>query len=114
MTNKLKIEYREIDILRPSDTNARTHSKKQIKQIAESITRFGFTNAILITRDGRTVAGHGRAIAAAKAGMTTVPVVVLDDLTDDEIRAYMLADNKLALNAGWDSGILAIEMQGLI
>ncbi|MBA3669173.1 MAG: site-specific DNA-methyltransferase [Sphingomonas sp.] len=114
MTNRLKIEYRGIDALRPSDSNARTHSKKQIKQIAESITRFGFTNAILITGDGGIVAGHGRVTAAAQLGMKTVPAVVLDDLTDDEIRAYMLADNKLALNAGWNSSILAIEMQGLL
>lgn len=114
MTNKLTLEYRLLDTLRPSDKTARTHSKKQIRQIAESITRFGFTNAILITRDGRIVAGHGRFTAAAHLGMKTVPVVVLDDLTDAEIRAYMLADNKLALNAGWDASILAIEMQELI
>lgn len=114
MTNKLAIEYRQVDALRPSDKNARTHSKKQIRQIAESITRFGFTNAILITRDGGIVAGHGRVTAAAQLGMKSVPAVVLDDLTDAEIRAYMLADNKLALNAGWDSTTLAIEMQGLI
>ncbi len=114
MTNKLAIEYRQVDALRPSDKNARTHSKKQIKQIAESITRFGFTNAVLITRDGGIVAGHGRVTAAAQLGMKTVPVVVLDDLTDAEIRAYMIADNKLALNAGWDSTTLAIEMQGLL
>lgn len=114
MTHNLAIEYRQIDVLRPSDKNARTHSKKQIRQIADSITRFGFTNAILITGDGRIVAGHGRVTAAAQLGMKTVPTVVLDNLTDAELRAYMLADNKLALNAGWDPNILAIEMQGLL
>jgi ParB-like chromosome segregation protein Spo0J len=114
MTHELAIEYRQIDALRPSDKNARNHSKKQIRQIAESITRFGFTNAILITRDGGIVAGHGRVTAAAHLGMKSVPAVVLDDLNDAEIRAYMLADNKLALNADWDASTLAIEMQELL
>ena len=113
MTSKLKIEYREIAKLRPYVNNARTHSKKQICQIAESIKKFGFTNPVLITRDLQIVGGHGRVLAASLAGMTKVPTIILDDLSDADRRAYILADNKLALNAGWDSEILAIELQGL-
>jgi hypothetical protein len=105
----LKIRYRETDSLRPYKRNARTHSKKQVRQIAESIKKFGFTNPVLITRDGEITAGHGRVEAAKLIGMDKVPTIVLEDLTPDERRAYILADNKLALNAGWDSELLAIE-----
>lgn len=94
-------------------TNARTHSKKQIAQIAESIRRFGFCNPVLVSDDNMIVAGHGRVEAARLIGMTEVPVRRLSHLSHDEIRAYILADNRLAENAGWDREILAIEMQGL-
>jgi DNA modification methylase len=114
MPRKLNIEYRPTVDLRPSAKNARTHSKKQIRQIADSISKFGFTNPVLITGEGQIVAGHGRVRAALSIGMETVPTIILDDLSDAELRAYMLADNKLALNAGWDSDMLAIEMQGLL
>jgi DNA modification methylase len=100
--------------LRPYSGNARRHSKKQIKQIAESIKRFGFTNPVLISDDGEIVAGHGRVEAAKLLGMATVPVLRLSHLNETERRAYVVADNKLALNAGWDIEILAIELQALI
>ena len=100
--------------LRPHPGNARKHSKKQIKQIAESIDRFGFTNPVLISDDGEIIAGHGRVEAARQLGRATVPVVRLSHLSETELRAYVIADNKLALNAGWDQQLLAIELQGLI
>lgn len=100
--------------LRPHPGNARRHSKKQIKQIAESIKCFGFTNPILISDGGEIIAGHGRVEAAKQLGMAKVPVVRLSHLTETELRAYVIADNKLALNAGWDQQLLATELQGLI
>ncbi len=103
-----------LSALRPFPRNARTHSKKQVQQIARSIERFGFTNPVLVSDDGEIIAGHGRVRAAALLGMQTVPTISLSHLSAAERRAYVLADNKLALNAGWDSEILAIELQGLI
>lgn len=110
----LKVEYRELTGLRPYDRNARTHSKKQVRQIADSIQRFGFTNPVLIANDDTIIAGHGRVAAAKLLGLTKVPSVRLAHLSEAERRAYVLADNKLALNAGWDHEILAIEFQALI
>ncbi|EKF40095.1 prophage LambdaMc01, DNA methyltransferase [Nitratireductor indicus C115] len=103
-----------IDRLIPYVNNARTHSKKQIRQIADSIKRFGFCNPVLVSDDHSIIAGHGRVEAARLIGMKEVPVRRLSHLSRDEIRAYILADNKLAENAGWDRDLLAIEMQGLI
>lgn len=105
---------RKIAALRPYSRNARTHSKKQVKQIAASIERFGFTNPVLVSDDGEIIAGHGRVEAARLLGMKTVPTLALSHLTEAERRAYVLADNKLALNAGWDRDILAIELQALV
>ena len=113
-TWQLKVEYRPISDLHPYERNARTHSKKQIRQIADSIRRFGFTNPVLITEAGQIIAGHGRVAGARLLGMTEVPTIRLAHLSDAERRAYVLADNKLALNAGWDQEILAIEFQSLI
>lgn len=110
---KLCMEMRSIAELKPNPRNARTHPKKQIKQIALSIKRFGFTSPVLIA-DGLILAGHGRIEAAKLLHLKSVPVVDLSDLNSDEQRAYMLADNKLALNAGWDSEILAVELQALL
>jgi DNA modification methylase len=107
---RLQIRYRATESLRSYKRNARTHSKKQIRQISESIRKFGFTNPVLITREVEIIAGHGRVEAAKLLGMDKVPTIVLEDLTPDERRAYILADNKLALNAGWDSELLAIEL----
>ena len=103
-----------VDRLVPYANNARTHSKKQIKQIAESIKRFGFCNPVLVSEDDTIIAGHGRVEAAKMLGMAEVPVRRLSHLSREEVRAYILADNRLAENAGWDRDLLAIEMQGLI
>ena len=111
---KAELIERAIASLRPYERNARTHSKKQIKQIAASIERFGFTNPVLVSDDGEIIAGHGRVEAARKLGWTHVPTLALSHLSEAERRAYVLADNKLALNAGWDREILAIELQGLV
>jgi len=103
-----------VESLRPHPGNARTHSKKQIRQIAESIRQFGFTNPVLIDEHGGIIAGHGRVEAAKLLGLDCVPTVCLAHLNPAQRRAYVLADNKLALNAGWDHELLAIELQGLI
>ena len=109
-----QIRERAITSLRPYARNARTHSKKQVRQIAASIERFGFTNPVLISDDGEIVAGHGRVEAAKLLGWKAVPTIALSHLSETERRAYVLADNKLALNAGWDKEILAIELQALV
>lgn len=108
------IEYRPTTSLVPARRNARTHSRKQIRQIADSITRFGFTNPILVDGDGAIIAGHGRVAAAKLLGIDQVPVVAFGDLSPKERQAYALADNKLALNAGWDQELLAREFQELV
>jgi len=109
-----KIEMRLISSLRPYSGNARCHSKKQIRQIAASINRFGFTNPVLVGDDNEIIAGHGRVLAAKEIGHQAVPTLRLSHLSAAERRAYVIADNKLALNAGWDHEILAIELQALI
>jgi DNA modification methylase len=100
-------------VLQPYARNARTHSPKQVAQIAASIREFGFNSPILIDRDGEIIAGHGRVEAAKLLGLETVPCVRLEHLSDAQKRAYILADNKLAEKAGWDREILAIELQHL-
>jgi DNA modification methylase len=114
MDARSQLIEREVASLRPYGRNARVHSKKQIKQIAASIERFGFVNPVLVSDTSEIVAGHGRVEAAKLLGMKTVPTLALSHLSDAERRAYVLADNKLALNAGWDPEILALELQGLI
>jgi len=99
--DSLKITYQDPATLKPRATNPRTHSKKQIRQIADSIERFGFNNPVLIDREGGIVAGHGRIEAAKLLGMEKVPTIRLEDLTEAESRAYVIADNRLAENAGW-------------
>ncbi|MGE3745558.1 MAG: site-specific DNA-methyltransferase [Sphingomonadaceae bacterium] len=110
----MMIVERKVGSLKPYAGNARTHSKKQIKQIAASIEQFGFTNPVLVSDSGDIIAGHGRVEAARLLGMKAVPTIALSHLSETERRAYVLADNKLALNAGWDHEILGIELQGLI
>jgi len=110
----MMIVEHELGSLKAYARNARTHSKKQIKQIASSIERFGFTNPVLVSDSGEIIAGHGRVEAAKLLGWKTVPTLALSHLSEAERRAYVLADNKLALNAGWDRDVLAIELQGLI
>jgi len=111
--DSLNITYQTPAALQPRATNPRTHSKKQIRQIANSIKQFGFNNPVLVDRAGGIVAGHGRVEAAKLIGLENVPTIRLDDLTEDEVRAYVIADNRLAELAGWDREILAIELQGL-
>ena len=112
--NDLNIEYLSISALKPYPRNARTHSKKQLRQIADSISAFGFTNPVLTDRDNTILAGHGRVEAAKLIGMLSVPCVRLEHMTDAQKRAYVLADNKLALNAGWDEDLLAGELEALL
>ncbi len=107
------IERWPTDKLVPYARNARTHSEDQVAQIAASIVEFGFTNPILAGSDGVIVAGHGRLAAAQKLGLDTVPVVVLDHLTPTQRRALIIADNRIAENAGWDDAMLRIELQSL-
>jgi site-specific DNA-methyltransferase (adenine-specific) len=99
--------------LRPHERNARTHSPEQVAQIAASIQEFGFTNPILVGEDDGIIAGHGRLAAAMDLGLTEVPVIVLGHLTTEQRRAYVLADNQLALNAGWDMELLRLELADL-
>lgn len=113
------LQQRLIEDIKPSELsiawrNARTHSKTQIGKIANSIQRYGFTIPILIDVNNRIIAGHGRVAAANKLGLATVPCLRISHLSEGDIRAYMIADNKLALLAGWDFEILATEFQGLI
>ena len=110
----IKIEYRKLEALKPLARNARTHSRRQIRQIADSIDQFGFNNPVLIDGEDRIIAGHGRVEGAKLLGLAEVPTVRLDHLSEVERRAYILADNKLAENAGWDREILAIELQHLL
>jgi DNA modification methylase len=110
----MKIEYTLVNELRPYPNNARTHSKKQIRQIANSIKTFGFCNPVLIDDAKQIIAGHGRVEAAKLLGIDAVPTCRLSHLSEADKRAYILADNKLAEKAGWDKELLAIELQGLI
>ena len=104
---------RKTSDLIPYVNNSRTHSDQQIKQIAASIKEFGFTNPILIDESNGVIAGHGRIEAAGKLGMDEVPCIVLDGLTDAQKKAYVIADNQLALNAGWNEDLLKLEIEGL-
>jgi DNA modification methylase len=109
----LIVERRSIDRLIPYIRNARTHTEEQIAQVAASIVEFGWTNPILIGADGVIIAGHARLLAARKLGMTEVPVIVLDHLSETQRRALVLADNRLAMNAGWDEEMLRVELESL-
>lgn len=110
---KLKIVYRDIEELIPYTNNARTHSTIQIKRIADSIKEFGWTNPILIDGNNGIVAGHGRLLAAKKLGMRQIPTIELSGLSPTQKRAYILADNRLALDAGWDEDLLKLELTEL-
>lgn len=108
------LTHHEPTALKPDANNARTHSAKQIEQICASIRAFGFTNPILITPDLVVVAGHGRLLAAKKMGLEQVPTIILEGLSDMQVRALRIADNKIALNAGWDTDLLKIELQAIV
>ena len=109
----LKVEYRNIKELIPYCNNSRTHSDEQVLQIASSIKEFGFTNPVLIDGQGGIIAGHGRIMAAQKLKMDEVPTITLSGLSDAQKKAYIIADNKLALNSGWDDELLKIELEQL-
>jgi DNA modification methylase len=113
-SRQLKIKYSSPNLLIANAGNARTHSRHQIRQIANSIKQFGFTNPVLVDQTNMIIAGHGRVAAAALLGLDHVPTIQLEGLTCDELRAYIVADNRLAEKAGWDSSILAIELQQLL
>lgn len=109
----MKITERKVAELIPYANNSRTHSDAQVAQIAASIKEFGWTNPILTDGDNGIIAGHGRLLAARKLGYDKVPTIALEDLTEAQRKAYIIADNKLALNAGWDDSILALELTQL-
>ena len=109
-TQKLQIVYRSVDELVPYEKNSRTHSDEQIEKVIKSIKEFGWTNPILIDEEKGIIAGHGRLEAAKRLGMKEVPVIELTGLTEAQKRAYVIADNKLALEAGWDEEMLKEEM----
>src|ERR1700733_10853011 len=108
-----RIEIVEVERLEPSARNARTHSEKQIAEIAGSMKAFGFMVPVLVDTDKVIIAGHGRVLAARKLGLERVPVIVVNHLTEAEKRAYALADNKIALNADWDEALLRVELEAL-
>lgn len=110
---QLSVVYQNLVDLKPRKSNPRTHSKKQIAQIADAIRQFGFTNPILVDEDNGIIAGHGRAEGAKQVGLAQVPTVRLSDMSEAEIRAYVIADNRLAENAGWDRALLGLELQYL-
>lgn len=110
---KHEIEYLEVESLIPYARNSRTHSDEQVAQVAASIKEFGFTNPVLVDQDGMIIAGHGRTLAAQRLQMKEVPCLRLSHLSEAQKRAYVIADNKLALNAGWDDELLAVELRDL-
>ena len=107
----LTINYRKTGELIPYINNSRTHSEQQVQQVAASIKEFGFTNPILIDEDSGIIAGHGRLQAAQMMGMDEVPTITLEGLTEAQRKAYVIADNKLALNSGWDDELLKVELE---
>lgn len=109
----LAVTYKPLGDLIPYARNSRTHSDAQVAQIAASIKEFGFTNPVLIDEDGGIIAGHGRVLAARKLGHTEVPTIALEGITPTQRKAYVIADNKLALNAGWDEELLSLELGDL-
>ena len=113
MEEKLQVVYRRVEDLIPYARNARTHSEEQVTRIASSIKEFGWTNPILLDGDNGIIAGHGRVMAATKLGIEEVPTIQLSGLSDAQKKAYILADNRLALDAGWDEEMLRLELQEL-
>lgn len=112
-TDRLQLAVWPLDRLVPSPRNARTHNDAQVAEIAGSIRAFGFTNPILVSEAGDVIAGHGRLAAACQLGLSEVPVIMLKDLTELQRRQLMLADNRIALNAGWDLDMLRLELKDL-
>ena len=109
----MQIIYKKVNDLIPYINNSRTHSEEQINQIVASINEFGFTNPLLIDEKDNIIAGHGRLLASKKLKMEEVPCIVLSGLTEAQKKAYIIADNKMALNAGWDFNLLSLELENL-
>src|SRR4030088_3779791 len=112
-SDRLRLEFWPVDRLIPSPRNARTHSDAQVAEIAGSIRAFGFSNPILVGEGGDVIAGHGRLAAARQLNLAEVPVIVLTGLTELQRRQLVLADNRIALNAGWDLEMLHVELKDL-
>ena len=113
MTQTLNVEYRKVETLIPFARNPRTHSEAQVAKLAASIVEFGWTNPLLVDGSHGIIAGHGRLAAARKLGLSEVPVIELGHLSPSQKRAYVIADNRLALDAGWDEEMLAAELAEL-
>ena len=109
----MEIVYKKIKDLIPYINNSRTHDKEQINQICASINEYGWTNPVLIDEKGMIIAGHGRVEAGKKLNIKEVPCIVLSGLTEAQKKAYIIADNKMALNAGWDFNLLSLELENL-
>ncbi len=109
----MEIIYKKVQDLIPYINNSRTHSEEQVNQIVASINEFGFTNPLLIDEKDNIIAGHGRLLASKKLGMEEVPCIVLSGLTEAQKKAYIIADNKMALNAGWNFNLLSLELENL-
>lgn len=109
----MEIVYKKVNDLIPYINNSRTHSEEQVNQIVASINEFGFTNPLLIDEKDNIIAGHGRLLASKKLKMEEVPCIVLSGLTEAQKKAYIIADNKMALNAGWDFNLLSLELENL-
>ena len=114
MTDKLVVEYWPTDSVKPNARNARTHSPEQLQQLAGVIKTVGFINPVVVDENNKLLAGHGRVLAADLLGLEFIPTICVDHLTETEKRAYMLADNKLVLNAGWDEDLLRVELEFLM
>ena len=110
----LSIKYKSTRELIPYVNNSRTHSEQQVQQVAASIKEFGFTNPILIDEQDGIIAGHGRLQAAQMLGLDKVPTITLEGLTEAQRKAYVIADNKLALNSGWDFELLKVELENIV
>ena len=106
-------QEKAIESLKPYQYNARTHSPEQIEKLKRSLQEFGFINPVLIDKNDMIIAGHGRVLAALELGIKKVPTLTISDLTEDQVRAYIIADNKLAEDAGWDEELLQMELQAL-
>ena len=113
INNKIGIEWKDVQGLTPYARNSRTHSDEQVAQICASIKEFGWTNPILIDDESTIIAGHGRLLASQRLSLKEVPTITLTGLTEAQKGAYVIADNRLALNAGWDNDMLAIELKDL-
>lgn len=109
----MQVIYKNIDDLIPYINNSRTHNEEQVSQIMASIKEFGFTNPVLIDEKQNIIAGHGRLMASKKLGLVEIPCIILEGLTEAQKKAYIIADNKMALNAGWDEELLKIELENL-